>query len=83
MLKKFLKSSYLKSNNEDNRPDKTEEEIPIDNLFTHFKNLHGKPNATRSLTNEIFTLEELKETHNYLDDPFSLKEILLKPQPNY
>ena len=67
--------TYLKSINEDNRPNKTEEEIPIDNLFTHFKNLHGKPNPTHSLTNEISTLEGLKETHNYLDDSFSLKEI--------
>lgn len=67
--------TYLKSINEDNCPNKTEEEIPTDNLFTHFKNLHRKPNPTRSLTNEIFTLEELKDTHNYLDDPFSLKEI--------
>ena len=42
---------------------------------THFKNLHRNPNPTRSLKNEIFTLEKFKETHNYIDDPFSLKEI--------
>ena len=66
---------YLRSINEDNSRDKNEEEVPIDNLFTHFTNLHSKPNANRSLTNEISALEDFKQDHNHLDDEISLKEI--------
>lgn len=67
--------NYLKLINEDNPRDKTKHEVPIDNLFTHFKNLHSKPNPTSSLKHEIFTLEDYKDNYNCLDEPFSLKDI--------
>ena len=63
--------NYLRSIYEDNPRDKNEEEIPIDNLFTHFTN----PNATRSLTNEISASEDFKQDHSHLDDEISLKKI--------
>ena len=54
---------------------KNEDEVPTDILFTHFKILHSKPNPTRSLKNETSALENDKDNHNHLDEPFSLKEI--------
>ena len=54
---------------------KNEDEVPTDILFTHFKILHSKPNPPRSLKNETSALENDKDNHNHLDEPFSLKEI--------
>ena len=56
-------------------------EVPIDKLYDHFKNLHSEPNPSsmspfqKSFTKNKSALEQQKETHNNLDDPFSLHEI--------
>ena len=53
----------------------------MDKLYNRFKNLNSEPNPSSmspsqiSVTKNKSALEQQKDTHNYLDDPFSLHEI--------
>ena len=57
------------------------QDIPVDNLFKHFKELHSHPDLSTLPRSEISfkvnlsTLEQTKDIHNVLDSPISLEEI--------
>ena len=74
--------SYLKSLNEtDKNVTNGMLEAPIDKLYDHFENLHSKPKSSSlsefhlSVLNDKSALEQQKDDHNYLDDPFSIDEV--------
>ena len=56
-------------------------DVPADSLFNHFKGLYSNPDLSYlpqeqiSLKCDISKLEEIKDCHNYLDNPISIDEI--------
>ena len=56
-------------------------DVLADSLFNHFKGLHSNPDLSYlpqeqiSLKCDISKLEEIKDSHNYLDNPISIDEI--------
>ena len=74
--------SYLKSlKGNDQNATSYNQDIPVDNLFKHFKQLHSHPDLSTLPRSEISfkvdlsTLEQTKDIHNVLDSPISLEEI--------
>ena len=60
---------------------KLKQDVPVDNLYNHFNNLHSAPELSFlsdshiSVINEKYYLEQQKSNHNYLDNPISLDEV--------
>ena len=73
--------TYLKSLKEKQRSPSNKNDIPADSLFSHFKRLHSVSDPPSfytdpvSLKEDISSLEETKNIHNYLDSPISINEI--------
>ena len=71
-------------------PSTNDQGIPVGNLFKHFKSFHSKldqislPPHQISFKESLVTLEQKKDTHNVLDNPISINDIidvkLLKPK---
>ena len=79
--KKFW--TYLKKpfKRKSNSPTPNNQDIPVDNILKHFKQLHSHSNSSSlppdqiSFKENLSTLEQIKDIQNVLDSPISISEI--------
>ena len=73
--------SYLRSLKEEQNSPSYTQDIPVDNLFQHFKRLHSRPDLSTLPSGEMTfkkhfsALGQTKDVYNVLDRPFTLVEI--------